>query len=104
MITYLARMQLNVYITQWTILLYQKEICDSRVKVLLYALLTLSKKAFGRVGCEPWFAVCGLIWLLDELKLTRDLAVIEEAQHLRLLLHVFHVLKVELKGEGTNGS
>lgn len=63
-------------------------------------LLTLSDKAFGRVGREPGLAVRGLVRLLDKLKLTRDLPVIEEAQCLRLVLHVFHVLKVELKEEG----
>ena len=65
----------------------------------LYVLLTLSDKAFGRVGCEPGFAVRGLIRLLDKLKLTRDLPVIEEVQCLRLVLHVFHIFKVELKRE-----
>lgn len=60
-------------------------------------LLTLSNKAFGGVGCEPGLAVRGLIRLLDKLKLTRDLPVIEEAQCLCLVLHVFHVFKVELK-------
>lgn len=63
-------------------------------------LLTLSDKAFGRVGREPGLAVRGLVRLLDKLKLTRDLPVIEEAQCLCLVLHVFHVLKVELKEEG----
>lgn len=63
-------------------------------------ILTLSDKAFGGVGCEPGLAVCGLIRLLDKLKLTRDLPVIEEAQCLCLVLHVFHILKVELKKEG----
>ena len=63
----------------------------------LYVLLTLSDKAFGRVGCEPGFAVRGLIRLLDKLKLTRDLPVIEEAQRLGLVLHEFHILEVELE-------
>lgn len=66
----------------------------------LYVLLTLSYKAFGGVGCEPGLAVRGLIRLLDKLKLTRDLPVIEEAQCLCLVLHVSHILKVELKEEG----
>lgn len=63
----------------------------------LYVLLTLSDKAFGGVGCEPGLAVRGLIRLLDKLKLTRDLPVIDDAQCLRLVLHEFHILKVELK-------
>lgn len=63
-------------------------------------LLTLSDKAFGGVGCEPGLAVRGFIRLLDKLKLTRDLPVIEEAQCLCLVLHEFHILKVELKEEG----
>lgn len=64
-------------------------------------LLTLSDEAFGRVGCEPRLAVRVLIRLLDELKLTRDLSIIGEAQCHGLVLHVFHVLKVELKQGGT---
>ncbi len=59
--------------------------------------LTLSDKAFWWVGCEPGLAVCGLIRLLDKLKLTRDLPVIEEAQRLCLVLHEFYILEVELK-------
>lgn len=60
-------------------------------------LFTLSDEAFGWVGREPGLAVCGLIWLLDKLKLTRDLPVIEEAQRLCLVLHELNVIKVELK-------
>lgn len=60
-------------------------------------LFTLSDEAFGWVGCEPGLAVRGLIWLLDKLKLTRDLPVIEEPQRLCLVLHELHVFKVELK-------
>lgn len=60
---------------------------------------TLSNKAFVGVGCEPGLAVCMLIRLLDKLKLARDLSIIEEAQSLCLVLHVFHILKVELKKE-----
>lgn len=63
-------------------------------------MLTLSNKAFGGIGCEPGFAVRGLIWLLNKLKLTRDLTVIEDAQCLCLVQHVFHVPKVELKKRG----
>lgn len=58
---------------------------------------TLSDKAFVGVSCEPGLAVCGLIRLLDKLKLTGDLSIIEEAQCLCLVLHVFHILEVELK-------
>lgn len=58
---------------------------------------TLSDKAFVRVCCQPWLAVCGLIGLLDKLELTGDLPVIEEAQCLCLVLHVFHILKEELR-------
>lgn len=61
---------------------------------------TLSDKAFVGVSCEPGLAVCGLIRLLDKLKLTGDLSIIEEAQCLCLVLHVFHILEVELKKEG----
>lgn len=63
-------------------------------------ILTLSDKAFRGVGCEPGLAVRGLVRLLDKLKLTRDLPVIEEVQCLCLVLHVFHIQKVELKEEG----
>lgn len=58
---------------------------------------TLSDKAFWRVSCEPGLAVCWLIRLLDELKLTRDLSIIAEAQCLCLVLHVFDILKAELE-------
>lgn len=66
---------------------------------MILFLRTLSDKAFWGVGCEPRLAVCRLIRLLDELKLTRDLPIINELQCLCLMLHVFHIPKVELKEE-----
>lgn len=58
---------------------------------------TLSNETFVGVGCQPKLAVCGLVWLLDKLKLTRNLPIIVEGQCLCLMLHVFHILKVELE-------
>lgn len=63
-------------------------------------LLTLSNEAFVGVSGEPGLAVCGLIWLLDKLKLTWDLPIIEEAQRLCLVLHELHILKIKLKEGG----
>lgn len=67
-----------------------------------FMCLTLRNEAFGRVGCEPGLRVCGLIRLLDKLKLTWDLPIIEKTQGLCLVLHVLHILKVELNGEKKN--
>lgn len=75
---------------------------DPRSTYLL-RFLTLSNEAFGRVGSEPRLGVCGLIRLLDKLKLTWDLPVIEEAQCLCSVLHIFHVLEVELKEHNSGG-
>lgn len=63
---------------------------------------TLSDKAFVGVRRQPRLAVGGLVGLLDELKLAGDLSVVEEAQFLRLVLHVLHILKVEL-GQNKGG-
>lgn len=57
---------------------------------------TLSNKAFGRVRCQPRLAVGGLVGLLDELKLTGNLSVVDESQCFCLVLHIFHILEVEL--------
>lgn len=57
---------------------------------------TLSNKAFVGIRRQPRLAVGGLVGLLDELKLAGDLSVVDEAQFLRLVLHVLHVLEVEL--------
>lgn len=82
------------------VIFYEHEIWGSWKKPWLYVLLTLSYEAFAGVGCEPGLAVCRLIWLLDKLKLTWDLPVIEEAQCVCPVLHELHILKVKLKGGG----
>ena len=64
---------------------------------------TLSQEALGGVGGEPGLAVGGLIQLLDELKLARHLAVVVQRQALRVVLHVLHVLEVELAGRTGEG-
>lgn len=58
---------------------------------------TLSNKTFGGVCRQPGLAVGGLVGLLDELKLAGHLSVVDEPQRLRLVLHVFHILEVELE-------
>lgn len=62
-----------------------------------YWKLTLSNKAFVGVCRQPRLAVGGLVGLLDELKLAGNLSVVDEAQRLSPVLHVFHILKVELE-------
>lgn len=58
---------------------------------------TLSNEAFVGVCRQPRLAVGGLVGLLDELKLAGDLSVVDESQRFRLVLHVFHILEVELE-------
>lgn len=78
----------------------KKKIISETPGLNFNVILTPSNKAFVGVGCEPGFAVRELIWLLNKLKLTRDLTVIEDVQCLCLVLHIFHIPKVELKKEG----
>ena len=59
---------------------------------------TLCQETLGGVGGEPGLAVGGLVQLLDELKLVGHLAVVVQRQALRVVLHVLHVLEVELAG------
>lgn len=59
--------------------------------------LTLSDKTFRGVCRQPGLAVGGLVGLLDELKLAGDLSVVDESQCFCLVLHVFHILEVELE-------